>query len=1028
MQSSSNGAQAAISKSAGIVTVDYVSFKDISATGGATFNATNSTIISNTSGWNVTPPAGTGANYYWIGGAGNWSNAAHWSLSSGGTPNSAGCIPGSTNSVFFDAGSNFTGSSNTVTVDVSTASCNDMTWTNAASTPLFNSSSSSNNLKIYGSLTMINAMNWSFDGKVYFEATTTGKTLTTFNKNFLNEVHFDGAGGGWTLQDAFSCTGSVTYLDYGHLNTNNQTLTLYRFTSNNTNTRALTLGSSLMIMSSSNNAFYVTFTSAFTFNAGTSTLRFTYTSNSNAGLYLVNSNMNFTFYNVEFTAPAGIGYIYNSNNSYSGTFNNVTFYGHGNIEAGNNTYNNLTFTAGKTYTLPANKTQFILGTFTAVGSSGQFIDILSSSSGTQTTLSKSSGCVVADYLQLRDSWTTGGATFYAGANSVNTSNNSGWIFSTPTPLPSPGSISGPLSTCSNGSGIVYSIAPISGATNYIWNLPAGASITAGLGTNSITVTFGTTSGSISVYGSSGSCATSPTASINVVVGGSVLSSLSVTASPSDTICQGTAVLFTATPVNGGTSPTYQWHLNNAHVGNNTSTYQNAGLNGGDVVFCEMSSSLTCVSNSPVASNNITIVVTSIAVAQITTPGPVNICNGSSATLNASAQAGVSYQWQLNGSDIIGANTSTFAAAANGDYTVIASNNCGADTSLIVSVSIGAAPGTIASITGSDTVCSGSTSLYTSSSTGATAFVWDVTPAGAANLSNLGSNMTASWSNIFAGNATISVYAFNACDTTATMTLNIHVDTTIDQIYFLGGALSLCQGVFSSGYSAACSNATGYTWTLTPSNAGTISGTGSIGTVHWDPAFTGSAVVSVSAFNNCGTSATLNNTVNIWAPPTTPTFSVNGNLLTSSAAYGYQWLLNNNPIIGATAQTYTALVSGYYSVVVRNVHGCTDTSTQIYILVTGIENAFGNNRFNVMPNPFTNDFTITYYIGEESKTTIELFDQTGRKISVIVNNEIRHPGDYSIHFNTAELGLSSGMYLLRMASGEHIYYKKLIKIE
>lgn len=59
------------------------------------------------------------------------------------------------------------------------------------------------------------------------------------------------------------------------------------------------------------------------------------------------------------------------------------------------------------------------------------------SAGTPFTLSKASGTVTADYLSLKDSTATGGATFYAGSHSTDVSGNSGWIF---TDIPSGGAI------------------------------------------------------------------------------------------------------------------------------------------------------------------------------------------------------------------------------------------------------------------------------------------------------------------------------------------------------------------------------------------------------------------------------------------------------------------------------------------------------------------------------------------------------------------------------------------------------------
>ena len=72
-------------------------------------------------------------------------------------------------------------------------------------------------------------------------------------------------------------------------------------------------------------------------------------------------------------------------------------------------------------------------------------------------------------------------------------------------LPAPaGPITGPASICLNNTEN-YSIATIAGATGYVWTVPAGATISGGQGTTSVSVTFGASavSGDISVYGTNG---------------------------------------------------------------------------------------------------------------------------------------------------------------------------------------------------------------------------------------------------------------------------------------------------------------------------------------------------------------------------------------------------------------------------------------------------------------------------------------------------------------------------------------------
>ena len=77
----------------------------------------------------------------------------------------------------------------------------------------------------------------------------------------------------------------------------------------------------------------------------------------------------------------------------------------------------------------------------------------------------------------------------------------------------PGAILGPSSICQGSTGINYTIAPVPAATGYQWTLPTGWTITAGAGTNSITVSTGEP-GEISVIAQNG-CGNSTASSLSV---------------------------------------------------------------------------------------------------------------------------------------------------------------------------------------------------------------------------------------------------------------------------------------------------------------------------------------------------------------------------------------------------------------------------------------------------------------------------------------------------------------------------------
>ena len=249
-------------------------------------------------------------------------------------------------------------------------------------------------------------------------------------------------------------------------------------------------------------------------------------------------------------------------------------------------------------------------------------------------MSKSSGCIILNYLHLRDINALGGANWYAGANSTNAGNNSGWLWSDPVVPGTPGAISGPASVCSSGSGYVYSIAPVTGAVSYNWTVPSGATITAGAGTTSITLDIGTaTAGNISVT-ASGTCFTSAASTLALTFLPNVTPSVTISASPSGAICKGSGVTFTASPVNGGT-PAYQWKLNGVNVGTDNSIYTVDTLANGNAVQCIMTSNAACLIQPTDTSNTVSILVNpaySVNNPQTICPGGSYVFNGHAYTL------------------------------------------------------------------------------------------------------------------------------------------------------------------------------------------------------------------------------------------------------------------------------------------------------------------------------------------------------------------------------------------------------------
>ena len=140
---------------------------------------------------------------------------------------------------------------------------------------------------------------------------------------------------------------------------------------------------------------------------------------------------------------------------------------------------------------------------------------------------------------------------------------------------------------------------------------------------------------------------------------------------SNPVCVGGIVTFTATPVNGGVSPSYQWKKNGNNItGATLSTYvgtEGTDFVNGDVISVEMTASTSCTT--PVNSNTITMTVD--AVPSVTIAASSNpVCDGGTVMFTATPVNGggsPSYQWKKNGNDITGETSSTYSGTAGTDF-------------------------------------------------------------------------------------------------------------------------------------------------------------------------------------------------------------------------------------------------------------------------------------------------------------------------------------------------------------------------
>lgn len=248
LKSSTNGSTAQIQSLSDTIVLNYTAIRDIIATGNTYFIAQNSVDLGNNSGWDTIMVTAPG-KLYWVGGAGNWNEQMHWSLTSGGPGGE--CIPTPYDTVIFDQNS-FSATEQYSAINLNNAFAHNMDWSNANYTPEFAGDNTTAYLRIYGSLKLNPLMNFTFPAYIWFESSDPNETIITEGikfHNVNNNVYFDGIGGDWTLIDSLQLGNSISnqnciYLNNGELNSNDQYVDCFSFYSTQPTVRKLSMGES----------------------------------------------------------------------------------------------------------------------------------------------------------------------------------------------------------------------------------------------------------------------------------------------------------------------------------------------------------------------------------------------------------------------------------------------------------------------------------------------------------------------------------------------------------------------------------------------------------------------------------------------------------------------------------------------------------------------------------------------------------------------------------------------------------------
>lgn len=236
--------------------------------------------------------------------------------------------------------------------------------------------------------------------------TTNGKTVGNLTiSNFNTNTNI-------VLGDALTSTGTISHRG-GTFGTANYNISCLRFTNTGATAKTMNLGTSVISITDTAAANLIDLSGTNdTINATTAEFALTSVSTNERTFQLGGTS---TLGTIRYTVAGSSGRLYIRG---SNTMTNL-------IVSDSSGAKGLRFEAGTTQIISS------ASGWQVNGRASNLITIDTNTAGSAATISIASGTVSSDYISLKDSTATGGATFYAGSHSTNVSGNSGWSFTNP---------------------------------------------------------------------------------------------------------------------------------------------------------------------------------------------------------------------------------------------------------------------------------------------------------------------------------------------------------------------------------------------------------------------------------------------------------------------------------------------------------------------------------------------------------------------------------------------------------------------
>lgn len=512
-------------------------------------------------------------------------------------------------------------------------------------------------------------------------------------------------------------------------------------------------------------------------------------------------------------------------------------------------------------------------------------------------------------------------------------------------------ISGPALVCIGTTGILYSTETT--MTLYTWTITAGGLITAGTGTNSITVswnTLGSQSVSVNYTNLSGCRATAPSV-YNVIVDAIPIPIIAGPAS----VCAGSTGKVYSTEIN---MAAYSWTVSSgglitAGSGTNSITVS-WNTTGPQTVSVTYNSAAGCPALSPTVYN---VTVNALPIPVIT--GNPTACQGTANTYTT--QVGQSaYQWVVSSGGQITAGQGTAVVSvtwnASGPQTLSVnytnSGGCSSSAPATYAVTVNSSP--VPTISGLNSVCVNSTGIIYTTQPGMNNYQWNITggliTAGGTTTSN---TATVTWNATGAQSISANYSNASGCIASTPVIYPVTILPLTGPAGLIMGPVTACQG--ASGYeyqTDPIANAAGYNWTIPVGGAITAGANTNIITVSYGTnAVPGYVMVYGLGLCNNGSPSQLLVAVNtspnpVITGPTTACAGISGNVYTTEPGmFAYEWVVSADGLITAGAGTNSVTVtwvapgSNMVSVNYTNTDGCDAITPFVY-----------NVTINALPSP------------------------------------------------------------------------------